>query len=189
MSLKKALKMNKAIILDRDGTLVYDPGYVHKIGDFKLLPGVTEGLKRLSEEFVFIIITNQSGIGRRIYTEEDMHKFNKKLISELKKENIKIKKVYYCPHTPEEVCECRKPSTKYIKQAAKEFNFDLKSSWVIGDHPHDIEMGAKAGCRAVYLFTGHGKKHFNDLKKKDIKPDFIAKNFIDASNFIINNFK
>jgi len=71
--------MNKAIILDRDGTLVYDLGYVHKVEDFGLLPGVTEGLKRLSEEFVFIIITNQSGIGRGIHTEAEMHKFNKKL--------------------------------------------------------------------------------------------------------------
>ena len=189
MSLKKALKMNKAIILDRDGTLVYDLGYVHKVEDFGLLPGVTEGLKRLSEEFVFIIITNQSGIGRGIHTEAEMHKFNKKLISELRKKNIKIKKIYYCPHRPEEVCECRKPSTKHIKQAAEDFNFYLKSSWVIGDHPHDIEMGTKAGCRAVYLLTGHGKKHFDDLKKNNIKPDFIAENFIDASNFIMNSLK
>ena len=181
--------MNKAIILDRDGTLVYDPGYVHKVEDFRLLSGVREGLKRLSEEFVFIIITNQSGIGRGIHTEDDMHKFNKKLISELRKKNIKIKKIYYCPHRPEEVCECRKPSTKHIKQAAEDFNFYLKSSWVIGDHPHDIEMGTKAGCRAVYLLTGHGKKHFDDLKKNNIKPDFIAENFIDASNFIMNSLK
>jgi len=169
--------MNKAVFLDRDGTLNYDLGYVHKVEDFKLLPGVVEGLKKLSKEFIFIIITNQSGIGRGIHTEEDMHRFNEKLINELKKENIKIKKIYYCPHTPEEVCGCRKPSTKYIKQAAEEFNLNLKKSWIIGDHPHDVEMGLKSGCRAVYLLTGHGKKHINDFKKNRINPNFIAKNF------------
>jgi histidinol-phosphate phosphatase family protein len=179
--------MNKAIILDRDGTLVDDPGYVHKVEDFKLLPGVVEGLKKLSKEFVFVIITNQSGIGRGIHTEEDMDKFNEKLINELKKENIEIKKVYHCPHTPEEACDCRKPNTKYIGQASKEFNIDIRQSWVIGDHPHDIKMGVNSGCKAIYLLTGHGKKHFDDLEKNSIKSNFIAKDFLEAANFIAEN--
>ena len=181
--------MVKAVFLDRDGTLVYDPGYVHKITDFKFLPGVVEGLKKLSKKFVFIIITNQSGIGRGIHTEEDMHNFNKKLINELKKDGIEIKKIYHCPHTPQEVCDCRKPSTKYIKQAAKEFNIDIKSSWVVGDHPHDVEMGIKAGAKSVYLLTGHGTKHKADLNNKGIKPDFIAKDFLGATEFILENAK
>ena len=116
-----------------------------------------------------------------------MDKFNSELINELKKDNIEIKKIYHCPHTPEEVCDCRKPSTKHIKEAEKEFNIDLKKSWVIGDHPSDIEMGINSGCRAVYLLTGHGKKHFEDLEKKDIKPNFIAENFFHATKFIMNN--
>ncbi|MAE43366.1 D,D-heptose 1,7-bisphosphate phosphatase [Candidatus Woesearchaeota archaeon] len=179
--------MNKAIFIDRDGTLNYDPGYVHKVEDFKFLPGVVEGLKKLSKEFIFIIITNQSGIGRGIHTENDMHKFNEKLLNELKKEDIEIKKIYHCPHTPEEVCNCRKPSTKYIQHAAKEFNIDVKESWVIGDHPHDVEMGIKAGSKAIYLLTGHGEKHLNDLEKNNIKLNFIAENFLQAAEFITNN--
>ena len=87
--------MVKAIYLDRDGTLVEDPNYyVYKVEDFKLLPGVIEGLKALSGEFIFVIITNQSGIGLGMYTEEDMRKFNEKLIDELKKGSIDIKKIY-----------------------------------------------------------------------------------------------
>ena len=103
-------KKNKAIYLDRDGCLNEDQGYVHKVEHFKLLPGVVEGLKKLSGEFIFFIITNQSGIGRGIHTENDMHNFNGKLLSELKEEGIEIKKVYYCPHIPEDLCGCRKPS-------------------------------------------------------------------------------
>jgi len=91
------------------------------------------------------------------------------------------------PHTPEEVCDCRKPSTKYIEKAIEEFDIDIKNSWVIGDHPHDMEMGLKTGCRGVYLLTGHGEKHFDDLQKNSIKPDFIAKDFLQASKFIVDN--
>ena len=177
----------KALVLDRDGTLVEDTMYPHRIEDFKLLPGVIKGLKKLSKQFIFIIITNQSGIGRGIHTEEDMHNFNKKLVEELKKSNIEIKKVYFCPHTPEQLCECRKPSDKYIKDAEKEFNIDLKNSWAVGDHPHDVEMGIKASCKTVYLLTGHGKGHKDGLKAKSIKPDFIAGDFLEAAEFIMKN--
>jgi len=180
--------MVKAIYLDRDGTLNDDLyGYVHKVKDFKLLFGVVEGLRSLSKEFIFVVVTNQSGIGRKIYTEGDMEKFNEKLIEELKKENIEIKKIYFCRHTPEDNCNCRKPSIKYIKQAEKEFDIDLKNSWVIGDHPSDIEMGIKSGCRNVYMLTGHGKKHLEDLEKKDFNPNFVAENFLQAAKFIIKN--
>lgn len=179
--------MAKAVFLDRDGCLNKDPGYVHKVEDFELLPGVIEGLKKLSKDFIFVIITNQSGIGRKIHTEEDMNKFNEKLINELKKEGIGIKKIYHCPHHPDEKCNCRKPSTKYINQAAKEFGISIKQSWVIGDNPHDIEMGITAGCKSIYLTTGHGEKHINELEKNSIKPDLIAKNFMEAAEFIIHN--
>ena len=177
--------MVKAVFLDRDGCLNEDTMYPHKPADFKLLPGVIEGLKKLKDEFIFIIITNQSGIGRGIFTKEDMDIFNKKLIDELKKEGIEIKKIYHCPHTPEQLCECRKPSDKYIKDAEKEFSIDLKNSWAVGDHPHDAEMGIKAVIKSIYLLTGHGAKHKEDLKKNNINPDFIAKDFLQAAEFIM----
>ena len=179
--------MVKAIFLDRDGTLVEDTRYTHKLEDFKLLSGVVGGLKNLSKEFSFIIITNQAGIGKGMFTKEDMHNFNKKLVKELKKQDIEIKKIYYCPHAPEEACDCRKPSTKYIKEAAKELNISIKSSWAIGDKPIDIEMGKKAGCKTVYMLTGQGKKRLGELKESGIKPEFIAEDFLQAAEFIINH--
>lgn len=174
--------MNKAVFLDRDGVLNEDPGYVHKVEDFKLLPGVIEGLKLL-KDFKLIIITNQSGIGRGYYGEDEFHKFNNHLVDELKKHGINIEKTYYCPHHPDDKCDCRKPSIKYMAQASEEFEIDLSESWVIGDHPHDIKMGKTAGCKAIYMLTGHGKKHRPELG--GIKPDLVTENFLEAVKFII----
>lgn len=174
--------MDRAILLDRDGVLNEDTGYAHKIKDLKLLYGAVEALKLLKDQFKFIIITNQSGIGREYYTEEDFHKFNNHLLNELKKQGIKIEKTYFCPHSPEENCNCRKPNTKFIKQAEKEFNIDLKNSFVLGDHPHDIEMGKNANCKTIYLLTGHGEKH---KQKLNTKPDFIANNLLEAAKWIL----
>ena len=181
--------MVKAVFLDRDGTLVNDPGYAYKIVDFKFLPGVLDGLKRLSKEFIFFIITNQSGIGRGIYTEKDFIDVNNHLLGIFKKNKIKIKKTYHCPHTPEESCKCRKPSIKFIKEAEREFGIDLKNSWVAGDKPIDIEMGKKSGCKTVYLLTGQGKKRLDELKKNKARPEFIAEDFLEAADFIMKSIR
>jgi D-glycero-D-manno-heptose 1,7-bisphosphate phosphatase len=181
--------MRKAIFLDRDGVLNEDTMYPHKIEHFKLLPGVIEGLKRLSKEYIFIIITNQSGIGRGIYKEKDFMNFNNHLVSALKEEGIEIKKTYHCPHHPDDNCACRKPNPKNIINASIEFDIDLKNSWMIGDHPPDIQMGLNARIKTVYMITGHGSEHIDEIKKKGPKPDFIAENFIQAAKFIMENDK
>ena len=146
------------------------------------MPNVIEALKLLRNEFKFFIVTNQSGIGRGIYTKEDFEKFNNHLINVLKENDIIIEKTFVCPHSPEEGCDCRKPSIKYIKEAEKEFDIDLNTSWVVGDHPHDIEMGKNAGCKTIYILTGHGKKHQDSIK---VKPDYITRNLYDASKIIL----
>ena len=180
---KAKLFQNRFIILDRDGTIVIDEkGYTHKIEDLKFFPDAFKALNLLKDSFRFIIITNQSGIGRGYYTEQDFHKFNSHIVKELEKKGIKIEKTYFCPHTPEENCDCRKPKTKFIKEAEKEFNINLKESFVIGDHPCDIKLGKKAGCKTIYLLTGHGKKHKTEL---NAKPDFTANNLLEAAQWII----
>lgn len=175
---------NKAIFLDRDGTLNKDSGYVHKIEEFELLPGVIEGLKLLQDEFLFIIITNQSGIGRGYYTVDDFHAFNNLLITTLAKKGIEIKKTYFCPHLKDENCDCRKPKTKFINQAVSEFNINLKRSWIMGDHPSDVQLGTNAGCNTVFLLTGHGKEHYHELEEKKFNPTLVAKNFLTAAKMI-----
>jgi D-glycero-D-manno-heptose 1,7-bisphosphate phosphatase len=174
--------MRKAIFLDRDGTLIEDKGYVHEIEDFKLQNGVIEGLNLLKNGYLFFVITNQSGIGKGLYTTEDFHRFNNFLLEQLRKQNIEIGKTFFCPHVSG--CVCKKPSTKYLKEAESEFEINLTISWVIGDHPSDIIMGKNAGCKTVYLLTGHGKKHFKELEVKAITPDIIVSDFLSAAKQI-----
>lgn len=173
--------MNKAVFLDRDGVINEDTGYVHKIEDLKIIPKVIDGLKLL-KDFKLIIITNQSGIGRGYYTEKDFHNFNDKAIEELRKDGIIIEETYYCPHHPDRNCDCRKPNIKYIKEAQKKYNIDLERSFVIGDHSHDIELGKNAGCKTIFMMTGHGKEEMQKLK---VNPEFIAKNLLEAAKWIV----
>lgn len=180
----KITSRKKAIILDRDGTINVDPGYVYKIEDYGLLTGVIEGLNKVKDEFLFFIITNQSGIGYGYYTMDDFQKFNDYLVNDLKENGIRIEKTYVCPHSPNDLCDCRKPKIKFIKEIERNYEIDIKRSWMIGDHPSDIQLGINAKCRTIYLLTGHGKKHFEELEEKDISPNFIAKDFSEAIEHI-----
>ena len=175
----------KAIILDRDGTLIEDKDYAYKIEDFELLPGVIEGLKILQKNFLLFIVTNQSGIGRGYYTDREFHKFNDHLIGILKENQIRIERTFYCPHVKEDNCECKKPKIKYIREIVDGWNVDINNSWVIGDHPSDILFGINAGSKTAYLISGHGKKHFHELEVKGIKPTMISSNFLNTAKKII----
>ncbi len=179
------MNKKKAIILDRDGTLIEDKNYAYKLEDFELLDGVIDGLKLLQNDFLFFIVTNQSGIGRGFYSIKDFQKFNNHLINVLKTQNIEIVKTYFCPHVKEDECKCRKPKTKFIDEIIKEFNIDIKKSWMIGDHPSDIQFGINAGCRTIFLTTGHGFEHLDDLKSLGIEPTIIQENFLKAVKDIL----
>lgn len=173
--------MRAGVFCDRDGVIIEDIGFHYKIEDFKLVKNAIEGLKLLKGYMLFIV-TNQSGVGRGYYKLEDFENFNNHLIKELKKHSIKIEKTYCCPHKPEDNCECRKPKTKFLKDAAKEFNIDLEKSFVVGDKKIDIEMGRKAGCKPILVLTGNGTK-----EKENAKADYVAKDLLDAARWIIKN--
>lgn len=173
--------MTTAIFIDRDGVLVEDTGYAHKIEDFKFVPNAIEGLKLLKNYKLFII-TNQSGIGRGFYKLEDFLNYNNRVLKEIQKHRIKIEKTYYCPHKPEDNCECRKPKIKLLKVAEKEFKLNLKKSFVIGDRKSDIELGKNAGCRSILVLTGNGLN-----AKNEVKPDYFAKDLLDAAKWILRN--
>jgi D-glycero-D-manno-heptose 1,7-bisphosphate phosphatase len=154
----------RGVILDRDGTLVADNGFVHRVEDLRLLDGVVPGLRRLAElGFRLVIATNQSGVARGLFGEADMQAFNDALCRRLADEGITIEAVYCCTVHPTEGigqyrCDSplRKPQPGMILQAAEEHELDLAASYVIGDKKSDILAGQAAGSRTVLLATGAG---------------------------------
>ena len=157
--------MNKAIFLDRDGTINLDKGYVYRKEDFVYLPRVKEALRILSDKgYYLFVVTNQSGIARGYYTEEEFHTLNEWMINDLLKNGIKIHKVKYCPHHPEgcidiyaKECECRKPKLGMYMSLLKEYNVNLSESYVIGDKLRDCELCFKSNCKG-FLIGNNEKK-------------------------------
>jgi D-glycero-D-manno-heptose 1,7-bisphosphate phosphatase len=145
--------MNKAIFFDRDGVINNDSGhyYISDPSDFVINPGVIELLSWLkSKGFMLIIISNQGGISRGIYTKQDTDKVHKKMAEILTEHGIALDEIYYCPHHPEnENCICRKPDTVLIEKAIARFSIDTSQSLFIGDRDSDIEAGAKAGLKTI----------------------------------------
>jgi histidinol-phosphate phosphatase family protein len=141
------------VFLDRDGTLVRDRGYTHRLEDYALLPGVVPALRRLIEAgFALAIVTNQSGIGRGLFTLEEYERFERHLEQDLAEKGIPIAGSFFCPHAPGAGCRCRKPAPGLFERAARVLGADLSRSYVIGDARRDAEAGLAAGCAgAVWL--------------------------------------
>jgi D-glycero-D-manno-heptose 1,7-bisphosphate phosphatase len=156
--------VNKAAFLDRDGVINYDYGYVGKIKDFVFMPKVILGLKIIQElGFKIIIITNQSGIGRELYSLNDFHLLTKHMINVLNNNHIYLTDVMYCPHIPEENCDCRKPKTGMIRLATKKHNIDLSKSFLVGDKQTDILAGRNANIKKCFQITESQKKDKTNL--------------------------
>jgi D,D-heptose 1,7-bisphosphate phosphatase len=159
--------MTKAVFLDRDGTINVDYGYVYRVEDLKLLPGVVEGLLKLQQSgFVLIIITNQSGVGRGYFSEEDVHNFNNQLVNHLSNLGIEIKDIYTCFHAPEDHCSCRKPSPDMILKALKEYDIDPAKSYMIGDKSSDVEAGEASGLTSFLI---NDNNNFESVTDKILK--------------------
>lgn len=151
--------MNKALFLDRDGVINIEKEYLYKIEDFEFIDGVFSTCQHfLGQGYLLIIITNQAGIARGKYTEDDFAKLTHWMIQQFTKHGILISKVYHCPHHPNfsGICDCRKPKPGMIKLAQKEFNLDLKQCTLVGDKEGDIQAGINAGiCRNILVRSGH----------------------------------
>ncbi|OFX20916.1 MAG: histidinol phosphate phosphatase [Bacteroidetes bacterium GWA2_31_9b] len=144
--------MNKAIFFDRDGVINFDPGdYTYQLDEFKINDGIIENLKRLVETgYLLIIITNQGGIAKQIYSHDNVEKIHEYLANELKKSGIELTEIYYCPHHSDvEKCLCRKPGSLFIEKAIARFNIDQKKSYMIGDKMRDVEAAENAGIKGI----------------------------------------
>jgi len=177
------LKTPRAVFLDRDGTINEDVGDLYQVEKLKFIPGAVDALKLLQEQFLLFIITNQAGIGNGNFKESDFLKFNKQYIDILNKESIRIEEVFYCPHSENDNCICRKPKTYFIDVARKKYNLNLKKSYIAGDHPSDVELGSNTGMKSIFLLTGHGSKHLHEIKNN--RKYLISENIFDAALLIL----
>ncbi len=140
--------MKKALFLDRDGVINVDYGYLYKIEDFKFTEGIF-GLLHffLDKGYLLFIVTNQSGIGRGYYREEDFKRLTEWMLAQLSNEGIEIESVEYCPHAPEKNCTCRKPKRGMVDKILSQYAIELKNSWLIGDKQSDIDLAIGINIR------------------------------------------
>ncbi len=149
---QKDFSKKKALFLDRDGIVNLDYGHVYKIEDFKFTDYIFDlCYKYQNWGYYIFIITNQAGIGKGLYTLKDFEILNEYMLNKFKENGIQITKVYYCPHSPEEHCDCRKPKPKLFLQAIKEYNLDTESCVAIGDKISDLEAAYSAGIKKLYF--------------------------------------
>jgi D-glycero-D-manno-heptose 1,7-bisphosphate phosphatase len=146
--------MKRAVFLDRDGTLINDPGYIRDPGQVRLLPGVATAVRQINHGgLLAIVVTNQSGIARGFLTEEDYRAIEERVDSLLGAEGARLDAHYFCPHLPEITgpCECRKPGTLLYRQAARRFSIDLPGSWWVGDRLRDVQPATAFGGQGILL--------------------------------------
>lgn len=180
--------MKKAIFLDRDGTINVEKDYIYKSEDLVFEEGTIEALKTFKNlGYILIVISNQSGIARGYFTEEDLNIFNNNMNEILKKNRVEIAEFYCCPHHPDgigeykKVCECRKPNNKMIEDAIKKYNIAREKSYMIGDKTSDIGAGLKSNLKTVLVKTGYGLK---DMEKIDKNETLVCENLKDFSEIL-----
>lgn len=170
-----------AIFLDRDGTLIDDIGFIKYTIDVNFYSFTFEALSMLQEHFLLFIITNQSGIAKGVTTEKEVSEVNNYIIKKLKEKKIAIYDTFCCPHKTEDNCDCKKPKTYFINKAQQLYNIDMSRTYIIGDHPTDVQCGLNAGITPIYILTGHGHKHIDEISKDTL----IFNNILEASKYII----
>ncbi|MEN8193063.1 MAG: HAD family hydrolase [Bacteroidota bacterium] len=184
-----------AVFFDRDNTLNNDPGYLGDADAVELFDGVGEGIYKLKEEcnFKIIVISNQSGVARGLITHQQVQSVNNKINEILKNFDTEIDAFYYCPYHPEfdppEKTICRKPSPYLVHKAAEELQINLKKSYFVGDMPTDIECGINAGIKTVLIDYENDEAKINSLQIRNKTPNFKTNIFLNACDFIIDDFK
>ncbi len=173
-------KDGKAVFLDRDGTISRDVPYCSRVEDFEILPAVPEAIRLLKQNgFKVVVITNQSGVGRGYFTEVTLVQIHEHMEKELARHNARVDAIYYCPHHPDDGCECRKPKPGMLLKAADELGINFARSFMVGDSGMDIRAGKAVGCQTVLMVNGSNKE-MNET------PDYIAADLLKAAHWILS---
>lgn len=172
----------KTIFLDRDGVINKEVNYLFKIDDFIFQKGIFNACNHFIElNYELIIITNQSGISRGLYSEKDYEKLTDWMIKQFKERNINILDVFHCPHSPSSMCNCRKPKPGLFNQATNKHNIDLKKSWMIGDKETDVGAANNAGINNTILVRG-----FHKIDESNSKATYILDSIDQSVKYIKN---
>lgn len=176
------MKKRRFVLLDRDGTIIVDQDHLTNPDEVKLIPNAINALKKLRNLGLgIIIVTNQSVIGRGYINLSDLEAIHKRMLNLLSKEKATIDDIYFCPHTREDNCACRKPKLGLIEKASKKYNFNRKKCFIIGDKALDIELGEAMGATTFLVRTGYGAEA---EKEKIVTPDYIVNDLLEAANII-----
>ncbi len=169
----------RVVILDRDGTMVIDRGYLDDPAGLEFLPGAAEGLRSVhAQGYRLVVITNQSGVGRGLFPIERVHAMNARLERMVEEAGARLEHIYFCPHAPDAGCDCRKPALRLMTRAAAELGFDPTSAIVIGDKESDVEFGRRAGAVTILI----GKPDSRPVPSTS--PDFVVENLRQAADII-----
>lgn len=183
-------KIQKAIFIDRDGVINKDPGgwtkysYVTKWEEFFFIDGSVEALKKLKNAgYKVFVISNQGGISKGYFNQKDLDALNIKMLEAIKKGGGRIDGLFYCPHHDKDNCECRKPKTGLIEQAAGTMRIDFADTYMIGDSIGDVDAGKRMGMKTILVLSG--KTPITDLVKWEIRPDCIKGNLLEAVEWVL----
>lgn len=170
------------VMLDRDGVLIAEQGYLSDPDGVELLPGVVSGLTRLRDLGMgTVVVTNQSGIGRGYFGDTELQAVNARLRQLLRAHDVDVAGIYFCPHAPDDGCECRKPATGLVQQAVSDYGFQPEQGFVVGDRRSDIQLGQAIGATTFLVTQGYGQDFVND---PETQPDFIVDTLEEAAVII-----
>ena len=178
--------MNRAVFLDRDGTLIAEKNYLHRPEEVEIFPGTGKALRRLSDAgFRLIIVSNQSGVGRGYFTMDDVNRVNIHLVRELARDAVRMDKIYVAPEAPDQPSRGRKPSPQFLFDARDEFELDLSGCYSIGDKLIDLEAGWNAGVgRCLLVRTGYGAA-LEKSAPEQLKAAIVVDNLAAAVDWIL----
>lgn len=185
--------MNRAIFIDRDGTISEEVGYINHLSRFRLFPYSAAALNQLHKNgYLAIVITNQAGVARGYFSEAMVQEIHQQMKKELETSGARLDAIYYCAHHPsvgeppyQLDCDCRKPKPGLLLRAAQDYNIDLANSWMVGDRYSDIELAANAGVKSALVLSGYGRGEWEHQRESwSRQPDLVADDLLAAVNQI-----
>jgi D-glycero-D-manno-heptose 1,7-bisphosphate phosphatase len=190
--------LRRAVFLDRDGVICREVDYMRDSRQLQLIPGAADAIRLFNQSgLAAVVVTNQSGVARGFFDEETVAALNRVMRERLEERGAQLDAVYYCPHHPDGVvekysiaCDCRKPATGLLRQAADECILDLKRSYLVGDKLSDIECAGGAGVKGILVLTGYGAEESKRIDRTPgVHPAFIAADLREAAGWILNDLR